>query len=111
IYLKTENKKKEEAHQSLKKLITGIYKTGITKDDLAVARVHAKADFLRSCETKEQRARQIAYFEAMGLGFGFLEGFFPAVDRTSLDDLNGYLKKVLNPEQMVEVMIGPGEEK
>ncbi|MCP5049314.1 MAG: insulinase family protein, partial [bacterium] len=76
IYLKTENKKKEEALRSLKKLITGIYKNGITEDDLTVARVHAKADFLRSCETKEQRARQIAYFEAMGLGFDFLEGFF-----------------------------------
>ena len=107
IYLKTNGEKIDEAYRALKKLITGVYKTGITKEELESTRMRSRADFLRDNETKIKKTRTLAYFEALGTGFDFLEAFFSYVDKTTLADFNGFLKKVLNPDQLIEVIIGP----
>jgi predicted Zn-dependent peptidase len=106
IFLKTDISKREEAHQALKGLIMDLYKTGITPADLAVTKVRSRADFLRDNETKVRRAQWLAYFEALGVGFDYLEAFFSHLDQVTLEDLNRYLKKVLNPDQLLEVVIG-----
>ena len=111
ISLKTDISKKEEARQALKGLISDLYKNGITPEDLAITRVRSRADFLRDNETKERRCQWLAYFEALGVGFDYLEAFFSQVDQLTLEDLNTYLKEVLNPDQLLEVVIGrePGD--
>ncbi|MGD2085973.1 MAG: pitrilysin family protein [Candidatus Aminicenantes bacterium] len=106
ISLKTDISKKEEAHQALKDLILDLYKNGITPEDLAITKVRSRADFLRDNETKERRAHWLAYFEALGVGFNYLEAFFSHLDQVTLEELNTYLKKVLNPHQLLEVVIG-----
>jgi predicted Zn-dependent peptidase len=110
IYLKTTAAKKEEAYTALKKLITGIYKNGITQQELDTTAVRSRADFLRQNETKMNRIRNLAYFEALGVGFDFLETFFSRVDQVTLEDFNGYIKGVLHPDGLVEVIIGPGRD-
>jgi predicted Zn-dependent peptidase len=107
IYMKSENAKKENAYKALKDLLTDFYHGGITADELAVTKALSKAEFLRNSETKEQRALNLGYFEAIGLGFGFLERFFAEVDGATLDELNAYMKQILKPDQLVEVTIGP----
>lgn len=107
IYMKTDAAKKEQAHKALKDLLTGLYKTGLSPEDVASAAVRSRADFLRQNETKSTRSYNIAYFQAMGAGFDFLEGFFTAVDGLTPKEMNRYLKDVLNPDKMVEVVIGP----
>lgn len=109
IFLKTDSSKGEEAHQSLKNLIKNIYDSGITPEELTSTKVRSKADFLRDNETKMRRAQWLAYFEAMGVGFDFLEAFFFQVDLITIEDFNAYLRKVLNPDQLLEVVIGPGK--
>ena len=104
--MKTDISKKEEALQALKDLIIDLYKNGITPEDLAVTKVRSRADFLRDNETKERRSQWLAYFEALGVGFDYLETFFSQVDQVTLEDLNTYLKQVLNPDQLLEVVIG-----
>jgi zinc protease len=106
IFLKTDISKKEEALQALKDLIIDLYKNGITPEDLAITKVRSRADFLRDNETKERRSQWLAYFEALGVGFDYLETFFSQVDQVTLEDLNTYLKQVLNPDQLLEVVIG-----
>jgi predicted Zn-dependent peptidase len=106
IFLKTDISKREEAHQALKGLIIDLYKNGITSEDLAITKVRSQADFLRDNETKERRTQWLAYFEALGVGFDYLEAFFSHLDQVTLEDLNTYLKKVLNPDQLLEVVIG-----
>lgn len=106
IFLKTDISKREEAHQALKGLIIDLYNNGITQEDLAITKVRSRADFLRDNETKVRRAQWLAYFEALGVGFDYLETFFSQLDRVTLEDLNTYLKKVLNPDQLLEVIIG-----
>ena len=106
IFLKTDISKREEAHQALKGLIIDLYKKGITPEDLAITKVRSRADFLRDNETKVRRAQWLAYFEALRVGFDYLEAFFSQLDQVTLEDLNTYLKKVLNPDQLLEVVIG-----
>ena len=106
IFLKTDISKREEANQALKGLIIDLYKNGVTPEDLAITKVRSKADFLRDNETKERRSQWLAYFEALGVGFDYLEAFFSHLDQVTLEDLNTYLKKVLNPDQLLEVVIG-----
>lgn len=106
IFMKTDISKKKEARQELKDLIINLHKNGITPEDLAVTRVRSRADFLRDNETKEERSQWLAYFEALGVGFDYLEAFFSQVDQVTLEDLNTYLKKALAPDQLLEVVIG-----
>jgi predicted Zn-dependent peptidase len=109
IYLKTTAAKKEGAYTALKEVITGIYKNGITQQELDTTVVRSRADFLRQNETKLDRVRNLAYFEALGVGFDFLETFFSRVNRVTLEEFNGYIKDVLQPGRLVEVIIGPGQ--
>jgi zinc protease len=106
LFLKTDISKREEAHQALKDLIIDLYNNGITQEDLAITKVRSRADFLRDNETKASRVQWLAYFEALGVGFDYLEAFFSQLDQVTLEDLNTYLKKVLNPDQLLEVVIG-----
>ncbi|MFC2154893.1 M16 family metallopeptidase [Acidobacteriota bacterium] len=108
IYVKTGSKKKERAYQLLKKFVTGLRGDGIGAAELETAKVHAKAEFLRMNETKENRALHHGYFEILGLRSGFVHDFFSQVDQITLEQINDYIKKVFAPANMLEIRIGPG---
>jgi zinc protease len=110
IYLKTSIAKKEKAYTALKELITSIYKNGITRKELDTTSVRSRADFLRQNETKMNRIQNLAYFEALGVGFDFLETFFSQVDQVTLEEFNRYIKDVLHPDRLIEVIIGPSQD-
>lgn len=107
VYLKTDVNEKEQALRALRSLLADFQREGISEDELAHIRTRSKADFLRMCETKEQKARQMAYFEVMGLSFQFLEEFFSVIDRVTATELNEFLRLLPAPEQWVTVIIGP----
>jgi len=106
-YLETDKEKKEIALEALKKVLSSLSEKGITEEELEVTKINAKASFLRENETKEIRAGNLVSFEALGLGYEFLHGFFLEIDAISLDEINTYIKEILNPEKGVEVVIGP----
>ncbi|NIO49248.1 MAG: peptidase M16 [Candidatus Aminicenantes bacterium] len=106
-YIETDKEKKEEALVALRKVMMSLFEKGITEEELEVTKIHAKAYFLRDNETKEIRAENLASFEALGLGHEFLHGFFLEIDAINLDEINTYIKDVLNPEKGVEIVIGP----
>jgi zinc protease len=106
-YLETDKEKKEEALEALKKVLNSLFEKGITEQELEVTKINAKAYFLRDNETKEIRAGNLVSFEALGLGYEFLSGFFLEINAISLDEINAYIKETLNPEKGVEVVIGP----
>ncbi len=109
-YLETDKEKKEVALEALKKVLSSLFEKGITEEELEVTKINAKASFLRENETKVIRAKNLASFEALGLGYKFLSGFFLEIDAIGLDEINTYIKDILNPEKTVEVVIGPKEE-
>jgi len=106
-YIETDKEKKDVALEALKKVLSSLFEKGITEEELEVTKNNAKAYFLRDNETKEIRAGNLVSFEALGLGYEFLHGFFMEIDAISLDEINAYIKEILNPEKGVEVVIGP----
>ena len=106
-YLETDKEKEETALESLRKVLRTLYEGGITDEELEVTKTFSKASFLRDNETKTTRARNLASFEALGLGSEFLDRFSEEIDAISLEEINAYIKQVLDPAKGVEVVVGP----
>ena len=87
-----------------------LYESGITGEELDVTKTFSKASFLRDNETKTTRAKNLASFEALGLGFTFLDRFSEEIDAISLEEINAFIKEFLDPEKGVEVIVGPKED-
>lgn len=109
-YLETDQEKQETALEELKKVLYEIFEEGITEEELKITKTQSKASFLRNNETKDTRTLNLAVFEALGLGFEYLEGFFKEVDAITLEEMNASIKDVLDPEKVTEVIVGPKSE-
>jgi len=109
VCLETDKTKKEKAFKALKEMMTGLYQKGVTEAELSSAKVRAWSYFLRNNETRENRSYTLGYFEAVGLGFEFPGDFFSHIKKVTRDDFNAYIKNVLKPDDLVKVVIGPGE--
>jgi len=106
-YLETENKNREKAIESLKQVLQLLYEKGMSEEEHQATKTSSKANFLRWNETKEARISSLSYFEALGLGYEFFDRFSAEVDAISLEEINVFLKEILNPEKGVEVVVGP----
>ncbi|MCK4835799.1 MAG: insulinase family protein [Candidatus Aminicenantes bacterium] len=107
IYLKTDKVKKEDAYQKLNQLVLDLYETEITQSELDMHKNYAKADFLILNESKANRAYNLAFFQSLGLGYQYLESLEKEIDKIDINDFNSFKKEVLNPENLVRVIIGP----
>jgi len=109
-YLETENKNKDKALESLKQVLQLLHEEGISEEELQTTKISSKANFLRLNETKEARISSFSNFEALGLGYEFFNRFFSEVEAISLDEINAFIKEILNPEKGGEVVVGPKSE-
>jgi len=110
-YLETENKNKEKALESLKQVLQLLNEKGISEEDHLANKISSKANFLRFNEIKQARIMTLSDFEALGLGYEFFNRFSAEVDDVSLEEMNIFIKEILNPEKGVEVVVGPKSEK
>jgi zinc protease len=106
-YLETENTKKDIAMDALNSVLSELYEEGITEEELLITKTISKANFLRDNETKGIRSITIGYYEALGLGYEFINSYFSEIDTTPLDEFNAYIKDVLNPEKGISITVGP----
>ena len=106
-YLETENSKKDLAMDALNKVLLELYEEGVSEKELQVTKTNSKANFLRNNETKNVRSITIAYFEALGVGYDFINRYFSEIDATSLEEFNAYIKEMLNPEKGISIAVGP----
>jgi predicted Zn-dependent peptidase len=109
-FLETDKEKMDIAISSLRKVLDSLFESGISEEELDTTKINFKGYFLRGNETKETRARNLAYFEALGLGYQFYHDFFKEINSVTLEEINTHIKDIMNPEKRVEVMIGPKEE-
>ncbi len=107
VYLETDNAKKDIAVDALKKVLRNLYENGISEEELNSTKNFSQASFLRNNERKENRSHSLISFEALGLGFNYLNRLFLEIDAVSLEEMNDYIKEVLDPEKGVEIIIGP----
>lgn len=106
-YLETDHTKKEKALTALKNELEELFKEGLSEEEFEMTKVQAKATFLRINETKEERMQNFAVIEALGLGYEFLNDLFKEIDAVMLEEMNAYIKNILNPEKSVQVVVGP----
>lgn len=106
-FLETENAKSERAARALDRTLGAIWENGVTEAELEATKAMAKAEFLRSVETKPERVRRLGRFEVLGLGFGHLSGLPDAVEAVPLDAFNAYIEAVLAPDKALRVTVGP----
>lgn len=109
-YLETNHAQKEAAIKALKKVLNKLFEEGITEEELEVTKIQSRASFLRNNETKETRTLNLASFELLGLGCEFLNNFFSETNDITIEEMNTYIKDVLNPAKAVEVIVGPEDE-
>jgi predicted Zn-dependent peptidase len=110
-YLETDKEKKEIALEALKSVLNDLHENGITEEEFEATKIYTKASFLRNNETKEARANNLAAFEALGLGFEYLNRFSQEIETIGLEQINAYIKDILNPEYGLEIIVGPEHEK
>ena len=111
-YLETDKEKKEAALEALREALMELHENGVTPEELEVTKSYSKASFLRDNETKTDRSRNLAVFEALDFGYEFLEKVADEIDAVSLEELNAYIKTILDPARGIEVIVGPkGEDK
>ena len=106
-FLETGNAKSGRAAEALDRALAVLLETGLTEPELLATKAMAKAQFLRRAEAKASRVRTLGLFEVLGLGPGHLEGFFEAVDKVTLDEMNDYIRAAISPGRALKITIGP----
>jgi predicted Zn-dependent peptidase len=106
-YLETDQTKKDMAVTELKNAIQDLYQSGISSEEFRVTKVHTKGSFLRENETKDTKTYNLAFMEALGLGYELLNRMLTELDATTLEEFNAFIKTVLDPEKAVTVTVGP----
>lgn len=105
-YLETDNAKKDRALEELGKIMQSLHRDGLAPVEFESTKTNTKADFLRNNENKDERVMTMAYFEALGLGYDFINRYFEEIDATTLEEINRFIKKVLDPDRSVCVVVG-----
>ncbi|MCP4154959.1 MAG: tetratricopeptide repeat protein [bacterium] len=107
-FLRTFPSKINIAIPSLKAVFLSLYEKGFTRWEFQCAKEFARATFLHSIETKENRTYHLAEFEHLGYGYSNLANFTNHIDELEYEEFNLYLKKVFNPQNLVTVVLAPG---
>ncbi|HEX9903004.1 MAG TPA: pitrilysin family protein [Acidobacteriota bacterium] len=110
-YLETENRKKDTALTALRQTLGEVWQKGVGADELEAAKKIALTDLLRANEAKSKRALNLAVYEALGLGFDFLEKIPALFEAVTVAEMNSFLSSNLDPERAVWVVIAGTKEK
>ncbi|MBS3818425.1 insulinase family protein [bacterium] len=110
-FLETDRDKKEYAVQALKRTLHRLSEKGITQKELKTTKIFTKASFLRENETKKNRTYTLGSFEALGLGFDFLQRIFQEIDKIEVEEFNSFLQNYLDPHKEIQVIVGPQRKK
>lgn len=109
-YLETENAKRQTAFKAFKDVLNTLHTEGLSSEELDTNKTFTKAHILRENETKRARVKTISSFETIGLGYDFFKRFSQTVDAITLEEMNTFIQKYLDPEKAVYVIIGPEKE-
>jgi len=106
-YLETDQTKKDTAVSELDAIMRDLYQNGVPEEEFLATKVHTKGMALRENETKNSRTYNLAYLEALGLGYDFLNRLLDEIDRTTLDEFHAFIRDVLDPDKAMSIIIGP----
>ena len=107
MFLQTESQKQKPARLALNRIITEMASQGMSEEELEMTKTFTKASFLRNNERKDVRTRTIARIIALGLDIDFLNDIMNQIDQVTLEEMNAFIQKILNPRNAVELTVGP----
>ena len=106
-YLETDQTKQDMAIAELRKTIQDVYQNGISAEELSITKIHSKGIAIRENETKDAKSYNLASMEALGLGYDFLNRVLDAIDSTTIEEFNIFIRDVLVPNKAVAITVGP----
>ncbi len=109
-YLEAGRAKSLAAAASLDRELAGLYADGVKEGELEAARTMARARFLRAAEAKSSRLRTLGLYQAIGPGVEAFARLLAAIEAVTRDDLNAFIRDVLDPARAVRVTVGPAPE-
>ena len=90
----------------MKKLKSG----GVTKEELASAKSFYVGHYPLSMETPAQIASKIIVQEFYGLPEDYIDKYLDNVKAVSMEDIDGAIKRVLDPENVVIILVSKAED-
>ncbi len=112
FYIRTYSKN-ETAIETLRVVLDGLKKLksgGITKEELDSARAYYVGHFPLSLETPAQIASRIIEQEFYGLPEDYLEKYLENIKAVSIEGVNRAIKRVLDPKNLVIVLVSKAED-
>lgn len=106
-FLETDPGKEKEAEAAMERIVDDFRERGVTDEELEIAKIGLKAQFLRANETKDSRASTLSAFEALGLGADFFTAFAQEIEAITLDDINAHIRIIFDPARAHRVVVGP----
>jgi zinc protease len=106
-YLETGRDRGAEAATALDRTLETLREKGLTEEEMKATRTMARASLLRETEAKSPRLRTLGLFETLGLGAGSAAGLLEACDAVTLEEMNAYIRQVLDPARALRVAVGP----
>ncbi|MBM3297656.1 MAG: insulinase family protein, partial [Candidatus Aminicenantes bacterium] len=103
--LETDNDKLEAAADAFQAVLADVSTEGTDARELEAARLIALTEFLRDNEAKSSRARNMAVYEALGLGHDFLEAVPSLLAAVTPEEMNAFLAERLSPDKAARVVI------
>jgi predicted Zn-dependent peptidase len=107
-YLETDNDNVEKASRRLKEIFQGLAANGLSETELESNKTLTRARFLRSRERKDIQVRTMALYEILGLGLDFYSRVIDEVRSIELDEMNDFIRDILDPGNTLKVVVGPG---
>jgi len=107
VYLETDNEKLDAAREAVQGILDNLIEEGVSEKIHAANLAYYKGSFLRQIETKRNRTFSLLFCEALGLGYSFLDRIFQEVDKTTLEEMNAFIRDILSPDKRIEIIIGP----
>jgi predicted Zn-dependent peptidase len=108
-HLETGRSKENEAAAALDRTLDALREKGVTEAEMEATRTMARARFLRSTEAKAARLRTLGLFETLGFTDpGFPLPLLEAITGTTAEDMNAFVRQVLDPARALRISVGPG---
>ncbi len=109
-YLETGRDKGAEAATALDRTLESLREKGLTEEELEATRTMTRARFLRESEAKSPRLRTLGLFETLGLGAASAAELLEAFEAVTLEDMNAYIRRILDPARALRLTVGPAAE-
>lgn len=104
-FLETENEKLAVGRDAFRNVLEELSTRGVDAAELEAARQVALTEFLNDNESKNSRARNMAVYEALGLGHDFLEKIPSLYASVTVEEMNTFLAERLGPQKEIQVVI------